>query len=104
MHEAGTGREVRKQAGKPAGRVTLQARALTVNNRRGRHPVRSHRLVRARGVSEILEDNMRASLPYTMRRSVSAALFGASLAIGAPVPACANVITDWDDKALVLVT
>src|SRR5260370_1184079 len=39
-----------------------------------------------------------------MRRSVSAALFGASLAIGAPVPACANVITDWDDKALVLVT
>ena len=47
---------------------------------------------------------MRASLAYTMRRSVSAALFGASLAIGAPVPACANVITDWDDKALVLVT
>src|SRR5436853_6030250 len=51
-----------------------------------------------------MEDKMRASLPYTMRRSVSAALFGASLAIGAPVPACANVITDWDDKALVLVT
>ena len=47
---------------------------------------------------------MRASLAYTMRRSVSAALFGASLAIGAPVPACANVIADWDDKALVLVT
>jgi hypothetical protein len=37
-----------------------------------------------------------------MRRSVSAALFGASLAICAPVPACANVITDWDDKALEL--
>jgi len=51
-----------------------------------------------------MEDKVRASLAYTMRRSVSAALFGASLAIGAPVPACANVITDWDDKALVLVT
>jgi hypothetical protein len=51
-----------------------------------------------------MEDNMRASLAYTMRRSVSAALFGASLALGAPVPACADVITDWDDKALVLVT
>ena len=47
---------------------------------------------------------MRASLAYTMRCSVSAGLFGASLAIGALVPACANVITDWDDKALVLVT
>ena len=51
-----------------------------------------------------MEDKVRASLAYTMRHSVSAALFGASLAIGAPVPACANVITDWDDKALVLVT
>ena len=47
---------------------------------------------------------MRAALAYTMRCSVSAGLFGASLAIGALVPACANVITDWDDKALVLVT
>jgi hypothetical protein len=61
------------------------------------------RLVRG-GVSKIMEDNMRASLAYTMRRSVSAGLFGASLAIGAPEPTCANVITDWDDKALVLVT
>jgi hypothetical protein len=51
-----------------------------------------------------MEDNMRALLAYTIRRSVSAGLFGASLAIGALVPACANVITDWDDKALVLVT
>src|ERR1700750_1161735 len=51
-----------------------------------------------------MEDKERASLAYTMRHSVSAALFAPSLAIGAPVPPCPNVITDWDDKALVLVT
>ena len=83
--------------------MTLQARALTVNNRRGPAPARSHRLVRARACQKL----WRQYACFTRLHNApfrSAALFGASLAIGAPVPACANVITDWDDKALVLVT
>jgi hypothetical protein len=39
-----------------------------------------------------------------MSRSVSAAIFGVWVAVGVPVPAFANVITDWDEKALVVVT
>ena len=46
---------------------------------------------------------MRASIAYTMSRSVSAAMIGAWLAVGAPAPACANVITDWDEKAIAAV-
>jgi hypothetical protein len=37
-------------------------------------------------------------------RSVPAAMIGAWVAIGAPVQACANVITDWDEKAVAVVT
>jgi len=47
---------------------------------------------------------MRASMVYTMSHSVPAAMIGAWLAIGAAAPACANVITDWDEKAIVVVT
>jgi PAP2 superfamily len=47
---------------------------------------------------------MLASIDRTMRRSVSAGLIGGWLAIGTPAPACANVITDWDDKAIIAVT
>ena len=47
---------------------------------------------------------MRTLMAYTMSRSVSAAIFGAWVAIGVPAPAFANVITDWDEKALVVVT
>ncbi len=36
-------------------------------------------------------------------RSVPAAMIGAWVAIGAPVQACANVITDWDEKAVAVV-
>ena len=39
-----------------------------------------------------------------MRRSVSTGLIGGWLAVGAAAPACANVITDWDDKAIIAVT
>jgi PAP2 superfamily len=49
-----------------------------------------------------MEENMRAF--YTMSRSVSAAIIGAGIAVGVPASACANVITDWDEKALVIVT
>jgi hypothetical protein len=38
-----------------------------------------------------------------MRRSVLAATIGAWLAVGAAAPACANVITDWDEKAIAAV-
>jgi len=39
-----------------------------------------------------------------MRRSVSTGLIGGWLAVGVAAPACANVITDWDDKAIIAVT
>ena len=55
---------------------------------------------RALGVSEIMEENMRAS----MSRSIPAALIGASLAVAIPASAGANVITDWDEKAVAVVT
>jgi hypothetical protein len=47
---------------------------------------------------------MRASIVHTKSRSVWAALIGGWVAIGTYVAANADVITDWDDKALVLVT
>jgi hypothetical protein len=46
---------------------------------------------------------MPASIAYTMSRSASAAIIGAWLAVGAPVSASANVITDWDEKAVAVV-
>jgi hypothetical protein len=46
---------------------------------------------------------MPASIAYTMNRSVWAATIGAWLAVGAAAPACANVITDWDEKAVAVV-
>jgi hypothetical protein len=51
-----------------------------------------------------MEENMRASIAYTLSRSVPAAMIGAWVAVGAPALACANVITDWDEKAVVAVT
>jgi hypothetical protein len=39
-----------------------------------------------------------------MSRSVSAAIFGVWVAVGVPAPTFANVLTDWDEKALVVVT
>jgi PAP2 superfamily len=47
-----------------------------------------------------MEVHMRASLAYTMSRSVSAAILGAWVAVAAHAPASANVITDWDEKAV----
>ena len=40
---------------------------------------------------------------YTMSRSASAAVVGAWLAVSAAAPAYANVITDWDEKAIAAV-
>jgi hypothetical protein len=46
-----------------------------------------------------MEETMRALIC----RSIPAALIGASLAVIIPASARANVITDWDDKAVVVV-
>jgi hypothetical protein len=46
-----------------------------------------------------MEENMRAS-----SRSIPAALIGASLAVAIPASARANVITDWDEKAVAVVS
>jgi PAP2 superfamily len=51
-----------------------------------------------------MEEDMRTFSGYTMSRSISAAIFGAWVAVAVPAPAFANVITDWDEKALVVVT
>src|SRR5262245_36694272 len=47
---------------------------------------------------------MRASMVHTMSRSIPVAMIGAWVAVGAPVSALANVITDWDAKAVAVVT
>jgi PAP2 superfamily protein len=47
---------------------------------------------------------MRALVAYLMGRSVSVAIVGAWAAVVAPAPAFANVITDWDEKAVAVVT
>jgi hypothetical protein len=51
-----------------------------------------------------MEEDMRASVAYTLSRSVPAAVIGAWVAVGVPAAACANVITDWDEKAVAAVT
>jgi hypothetical protein len=51
-----------------------------------------------------MEGNMRVLLAYLMRRSVPAAMIGALIGFGVSAAARANVITDWDEKAVVLVT
>ena len=43
------------------------------------------------------------SMAHTMTRAVWAATIGAWLAVGAAAPAGANVITDWDEKAIAAV-
>jgi hypothetical protein len=50
-----------------------------------------------------MEEDMRASIACTMRRSVPAAMIGAWAAVGVPTAAFANVITDWDEKAVAAV-
>jgi len=49
-----------------------------------------------------MEEAMRASITDTMRRSVPAAMITAWVLIGAPA-AAANVITEWDEKAVAVV-
>jgi hypothetical protein len=52
-----------------------------------------------------VEENMRPLTACTMRRAVPAAMIGVWIALGAPASsACANVITDWDEKAIAAVT
>jgi hypothetical protein len=46
---------------------------------------------------------MPASTAYTMSRSASAVIIGAWLTVGASMSASANVITDWDEKAVALI-
>jgi hypothetical protein len=51
-----------------------------------------------------MEEHMRASKVHTMSRSVPAAMIAAWIAAGAPAAALANVITEWDEKAVTVVT
>jgi hypothetical protein len=47
---------------------------------------------------------MRASMIHTMTRSITAISMGVSLAAAAPATGFANVITDWDEIAVAVVT
>ena len=47
---------------------------------------------------------MPASPVYTMSHSASAIIIGVWFAVGAPMSASANVVTDWDEKAVAVVT
>src|SRR5437660_759494 len=51
-----------------------------------------------------MEGNMRAIMACTTSRSVPATILGAWIALGVPVAASANVITDWDEKGIAAVT
>jgi hypothetical protein len=46
---------------------------------------------------------MRASIACATSRSLPAAIVGAWVAVGVPAAACANVIIDWDEKAVAVV-
>src|SRR4051812_10100664 len=46
----------------------------------------------------LMEGNMPASLTDVIHRSIRATTI--ALLVGAAAPACANVITDWDAKAI----
>jgi hypothetical protein len=50
-----------------------------------------------------MERNMHASMVQTMSRSFPAAMIGAWFVFGIPAAASANVITDWDEKAVAAV-
>jgi hypothetical protein len=50
-----------------------------------------------------MEEAMRASITDTMSRSVPVAMIGAWVMIAAPAAAVADVITDWDEKAVAVV-
>src|SRR5262245_50543594 len=52
---------------------------------------------------QFMEDTMRASLTETMSRSVPVAIIGIWAVIGASGATAANVITDWDEKAVSIV-
>src|SRR5260370_3216595 len=53
--------------------------------------------------NRLKDGHMPASHGYTMKHSASAIIIGAWLAVGAPMSASANVITDWDEKAVAIV-
>ena len=55
-----------------------------------------------RKFSDICNSLMEGHMPLS--HSTSAIMIGAWLAIGVPVSASANVITDWDEKAVAVVT
>jgi PAP2 superfamily len=47
---------------------------------------------------------MRALSTYPISGSVPAAIIGVAICLGVPTRGCANVITDWDEKAVAVVT
>src|SRR5262249_5955585 len=50
-----------------------------------------------------MEEFMHASITYSAQRSIPAVVMGAWAAVCVPAAASANVITDWDEKAVAIV-
>jgi hypothetical protein len=57
----------------------------------------------AREYLRFMEEAMRASITDTMSRSVPVAMIGAWVMVASPAAAVADVITDWDEKAVAIV-
>jgi hypothetical protein len=51
-----------------------------------------------------MEESMHALSIYPKRHSIKAAIIGALISFGVPATARANVITDWDEKAIAVIT
>jgi hypothetical protein len=52
----------------------------------------------------LMEDHMRRPMALSSRRVAAAVITGVALATGVPAATCANVITDWDERAITVVT
>ena len=89
-------------------RANGQSRTTTTPAAHREAPSRVRLMARANAractASHFVEVNMPASLIRRMSPSVPAALISFWAAVGVPAAASANVITDWDDKATVVVT
>src|SRR5262245_7431505 len=70
---------------------------------RTRIPSVSARATSATSATSSWRRNMPHSTAYTMSRCASGIIFGAWVAVGVPAAAAANVITDWDEKAIAVV-
>src|SRR5215468_9365071 len=76
-----------------ASRDRRQLRHFGTPPEASRHVIRSNQ-----------EDHMRTSRAQLVSRSLATALLGTLTVFAAPSPVRANVVTDWDERAVTIVT